>query len=380
MGMSIAARAGLYTASAGDLLLRTLLASAVTAATFPRGLALDGSAEVRRLEFYAELAERRDPESVFVPPPRPVPVQTRPGVGLSDSGGRIELLRFRSPFEPLHPELRSRYLDHPANAIARAQHWRHDGRSRQTLLVIHGFGASPAWFNAAFFSLREFFEDGWDIVLFTLPFHGGRRGPLSPFNGAELFAGGFAHLCEAMLQAICDLRVVLDHLQRRRAPRVGVTGLSLGGYAAALLAEVDDRLDFAIPNAAVASLPQLIDGWFPANIGTALLEWIKRVPRELIARSAALHSPLSYPPKLPRDRLMVIGGRGDRLAPPEQSVLLWEHWGQPALHWYPGSHMLHFSRSDYLEAMRGLMQTPRRPPEPSDSAAPATRRQRRAGM
>ncbi len=355
MEIGLGARAGMSGASVSDLLLRTVLASALTAATLPSGLLLDGSAEARRLEFYAALAEHHDPERVFTPPPSPVPILTRPGSGLDELDGRVELLRFRSPFEPLHPDLRRRYRAHSANALARAQHWRHAGDPRPTLLVIHGFGASPAWFNAAFFSLRDFFADGWDIVMFTLPFHGGRRGPLSPFNGAELFSGGFAQLCEAMLQAICDLRVLLDHLLRRGVPRIGATGLSLGGYATALLAEVDDRLDFAIPNAAVASLPHLIRNWFPVNFGTVLLESFKRLPRELVARSAALHSPLNYPPKLARERLLVIGGRGDRLAPPEQSLMLWEHWGRPELHWFPGGHVLHFSRAEYLGAMRRLM-------------------------
>ena len=32
--------------------------------------------------------------------------------------------------------------------------WRHDSGPRPTLVVVHGFGASPAWFNIAFFALR----------------------------------------------------------------------------------------------------------------------------------------------------------------------------------------------------------------------------------
>ena len=358
--MSLARRGSYTGAVISDYGLRTLLASATTAMMAPAALLTDGHRERRRLEFYAELADLRDTTRVFAPPPNPIPVQVRPGAGLDDLGGRIDLLRFHSPYEPLHPDLRRTYPRYANNATARAQYWRHDDGPRQTLLVIHGFGASPAWFNTAFFSLKQFFASGWDVVLVTLPFHGGRRSRSAPFNGAELFAHGFSHLCEALLQGICDLRVVLDYLGRKGAPRVGVTGLSLGGYMTALLAEVDDRLDFAIPNAAVTSIPRLIDQWFPANLGIRLLEQAKRIPRDLLAASAAVHSPLNYAPRLPRDRLMVIGGRGDRLAPPEQSVLLWEHWERPALHWFPGSHVLHFSRQSYLTAMRELMQSPRR--------------------
>jgi dienelactone hydrolase len=367
------AQASYAGAVVSDYALRTVLASAMTAVMFPGGLALDGAAEARKLEFYADLARPRDADAVFAPPPKPIPVQTLPGAGLSHSGGRVERLRFASPFEPLQPALRRPFLSHTNNRTARAQYWRHDAGPQPTLIVIHGFGASPAAFNARFFSLPEFFRDGWDVVLFTLPFHGGRRSTHSPFNGAELFAYGFAHFCEAMLQAICDLRVLLDYLDRQGAPRVGVTGLSLGGYTTALLAEVDDRLDFAIPNAAVTSIPRLIEQWFPANYGTRLLESVKGVGRDVIAGAAAVHSPLTYAPRLPRERLMVIGGRGDRMAPPEQSELLWEHWGEPEIRWFPGSHILHFGRDVYLTAMRELMSSPR-----SDRAATATARRRPA--
>src|SRR5207302_329608 len=78
---------------------------------------------------------------------------------------------------------------------------------------------------------------------------------------------------------------------------------------------------------------------------------------ELIARSFALHSPLSYPAVVPRARLMIVRGLGDKLAPPEQAAMLWEHWGRPRMHSFAGSHVLHFGRAAYLAEMRKLMAT-----------------------
>ena len=45
----------------------------------------------------------------------------------------------------------------------------------------------------------------------------------------------------------------LDELERRGTPSFGVTGISLGGYTSALLAAIDTRLAFSIPNVPVAS-------------------------------------------------------------------------------------------------------------------------------
>jgi pimeloyl-ACP methyl ester carboxylesterase len=337
-----------------DYALRTALASVMAGAALagaPRALRRD---EVGALAFYAELAEARDAAAVFLPP-EPVRIRSEPGRGPGAPGGRVELLRFRSPYEARNPAARRAYAAHENNTTARAQHWRHASGPRPTLVVVHGFGASPAWFNAAFFSLREVFASGWDVLLYTLPFHGSRRGDLAPVNGLDLFTHGMAHFCEAMIHAIHDLRAFVDHLVAAGVPRVGLTGLSLGGYVTALAAAVDDRLDFAVPNAAVTWVPSLMDSWFPANVTTSVLRTLARLDGDELARALAVHSPLTYDPVLPKERLMVVAGLGDRLAPPSQSLMLWEHWRRPALHWFPGSHVIHAGRGAYREAMRGLM-------------------------
>jgi pimeloyl-ACP methyl ester carboxylesterase len=221
--------------------------------------------------------------------------------------------------------------------------------------VIHGFGASPYVLNSAFFALPWLYGKGYDVLLYLLPFHGPRRDLLSPVNGSGLFAHGPSHFNEAMLQAVHDFRIFLDHLEAGGVTQFGVTGLSLGGYVSALLAAIEPRLRMAIPNAPVTSIPKLIPDYFPANIGVVLASAFHRTPLGLAEEAVAVHSPLNYPRLLPKERLMIIGGRGDRLAPPEQSLLLWEHWDRPRLHWYPGNHLLHVNRAAYLREMRRFM-------------------------
>lgn len=337
-----------------DYALRTGMASVLTGAMLPSALRARKSGERRNLAFYAELAAARDPSRVFRPPP-PTPVRSEPGRGPGVDGGRVELLRMDSAYEALNPSVRSDYARHENNSVARAQHWRHESGPRPTLCVIHGFGASPAWLNTAFFSLKRFFAEGWDVLLYTLPFHGSRRTRSTGLNGVELFSYGMAHFCEALVQAVHDFRAFVDHLERTGAPRIALSGLSLGGYTSALLAAVEPRLDFVVPNSAVTWLPPLLQSWFPANLAATLSRQISGVPADLLADALSVHSPLSYPAVLPKDRLMVVGGLGDRLAPPEQSLMLWEHWGRPALHWFPGSHIIHLGRRTYLDAMRDTL-------------------------
>ena len=77
----------------------------------------------------------------------------------------------------------------------------------------------------------------------------------------------------------------------------------------------------------------------------------RRLSREESSSASAFHSPLNYQPLVPKDRRLIITGLGDRLAPPAQAEVLWEHWDRCALHWFPGNHVLHVSQPDYLRRM-----------------------------
>lgn len=334
---------------AADLVLRTGLATAVAAAALPWAASGAPRRERDRLRFYAGV----DPAEAFAPPPSGVEVSAR---RLRQRNRSVDVLRFESPYRALHPELRDDYARHERNRLAWAQHWRHEDGPRPTLCVLHGFGASPYWLNSAFFALPWFYGQGYDVLLYVTPFHGRRAQPLLPLDGAGLFAHGAAHFNEAMVHAVHDFRIFLDHLEATGVRQIGVTGLSLGGYLTALLATVEPRLAFAIPNAPVVDIVPLARQWLPMNLLIAAAARVYGLDIEQIGASLALHSPLRRPPLLERDRLMVIGGLGDRLAPPEQARLLWEHWDRPRLHWYPGNHALHVNRGAYLKEMRRFIE------------------------
>ena len=353
---AVAGRALVEASAGADVVLRTALSTLLTVPMASWALTADPRRERRLLSFYADLTDAADPERTFPPPSARVRVraQRARGTAFSAPGGRIEVLRFESGFRALHPQMRRAYARHERNRTAWAQHWRHDDGPRPTLCVIHGFMASPFWLNTLFFSLPWFYGHGYDVLLYVMPFHGPRQPPWAPFSGYGFFAGGPAHVNEAMAQAVHDFRAFVDHLEAQGVPRVGVTGLSLGGYTAALLAAVEPRLHLSIPNAPVVAMPDLLGEWFPA--GPIVLAAAPRlVGREQALRGLMCHSPLTYPSLLARERLLVIGGRGDRLAPPHQAEALWRHWGRPKLHWFPGNHIVHINRGAYLREMGRFM-------------------------
>ena len=131
--------------------------------------------------------------------------------------------------------------------------------------------------------------------------------------------------------------------------------MSLGGYTSSLIACADDRLQAVIPNVPVVNPETQFDEWFPANKLVELGRRFGGVSEEAGYAASAYHSPLNYPPLVAKDRRLIITGLGDRLAPPEQAELLWEHWDRCKLHWFPGNHILHVSQPDYLRRMNRFL-------------------------
>ncbi|WP_142386797.1 alpha/beta hydrolase family protein [Mycobacterium hubeiense] len=345
-----------------DIALRTAIASLISTTILPSiaGSVLSRSearAEREYLQFYAELAAKQDPALAFPKPTTPPRVSSRPANPVAEwmANGRVHNLRFQSSFEAVNPALRERCRSYERNNVVHAQHWVHDDGPHPTLCLIHGFMGSAYLFNGLFFSLPWFYRAGYDVLLYTMPFHGRRAEKYSPFSGYGCFAHGFAGFAETMAQAVHDFRSVIDYLEFTGVDRIALTGMSLGGYTAALIASVEDRIQAVIPNVPVVTPDRTVDEWWPANMVVALQSLIANTDRDLANAAGMYHSPLNYRPLVPKDRRLIITGLGDRLAPPQQAELLWEHWDRCAFHWFPGNHILHVSQPDYLRRMTRFM-------------------------
>lgn len=338
-----------------DIGLRTAISSVVGAAVAPTviGTALRPSRSRREREnisFYADLARHKDPALSF-PRPENIPsISSRAANPIAEyiAHGKVHNNSFPSTFEPINPAMRDQWRHYRRNNIVRFQHWRHDDSPRPTLCVIHGFMGSPYLVNGLFFSLPWFYKSGYDVLLYTLPFHGRRAERLSPFSGYGYFAGGMSGFAEAMGQAVYDFRTILNWLHHTGVERTALTGISLGGYTSALVASVDDRLEAVIPNVPLVNPESAFDEWWPASVVVQLARTFGGMSRDESYAGFSYHSPLNYKPLVPKDRRLIITGLGDRLAPPSHAEALWKHWDHCALHWFPGNHVLHVSQPEYL--------------------------------
>lgn len=340
--------------SALEWVARVPLAGAVAMA-MAASLSQPGQAavEFEGLRLYEPLARAGDAELVFAAPPQGIRIEERP-LTPTESGGapiRRSTLRFASPFVPLNPAAAPAFARMRRSAVSHAEHWCHGDRPRSTLIVVHGFGADMPWLNAHALSLAALYHAGHDILFFTFPHHGPRAESFLPFNGYGVFGNGLLHFNEVTLLAIHDLRVFIDHLRARGAERIGVAGISLGGYTAALLASVDARLDYCIPVVPAVSPIDAFMDWQPTGMLLSSLMRSQGVGLTEMRGLVAVHNPLSYSSPMAGERVLIIGGAGDRVTEPHHVQLLHRHWPGSTMHWFAGNHLLHFGRREYLGRM-----------------------------
>jgi hypothetical protein len=276
--------------------------------------------------------------------------------------GRVVAHAFASAYPRWHHDRGDPDADCVANDTIPVHRWMHDEQPRPTVIALHGFTMGRPSVDARVLMAARWFAAGLDVVMITLPFHGARAPATARFSGELFGSWHVGRLNEAVRQSIHDVGVVARWLRRDGARPLGIMGLSLGGYVAALAAELIDDWDFVMPVAPAVCLGSLPWRLFvESRHGRA-----GGLPFSLAELRAAyaVHSPLRRPLRVPRERVLVVAGRGDCIAPPQHAHALWRHWGEPAMHWFSGGHVAPFRRGAIVEvglrhlAALGILRVP----------------------
>jgi pimeloyl-ACP methyl ester carboxylesterase len=289
-------------------------------------------------------------------PSRFFPAPERPAVALAPVGDgplgtRAIDLAWRSEYEPFLPAARELHARVVENHTARARWWT-SGRGRPAIVLLHGWAGGHPWITARAFAVPYWLRHGYDVAAFVLPYHGARApGP----SGALFPSANPLRTNEAFGQAIFDLRALALELRARGASAVGVMGMSLGGYTAALWASISGAPDPGGVDFAVAMIPAVEMArimWRLGEASPARRAAVRAgIDEDLLADAFAVHAPMTRPARLPRERLAVIAGRGDRITPPDHAEALARHWGVEVT-WFPGGHLAPVGRGETRRAVR----------------------------
>lgn len=314
----------------------------------PRSLPEDARERLRQVAQRYDFSNPKV-ESAFFRPPRTPEVTEQSRVPRAGAE-RVLDLSYPSTYRVFDDGYRDAYAEYRENATARARLYAR-GSARPAVICLHGWGGGVFWLEERSFLVSYLLRIGLDVVLFQLPFHADRT-PAQASRSGELFPGQYVvRTNEAFGQSIHDLRALARYLRAHGTPEVGVMGMSLGGYTTALWATLDSDLGFAFPIIPAVSMSALM--WRHGKRSPARRRAEKAgLSQTLLDRVFAIHSPLSRPVALPRERLLIVAGRGDRITPPDQARALWRHWDKPPIHWFPGGHLAQVGRGNAFRAIR----------------------------
>jgi hypothetical protein len=328
MGLGLAARA------AED----ELSMCAIVLTTWPLTVGTRAASIGRELDEALALFEDRgwleDPAGYHrTPPPLEGP---EPG-GLRHREEGFEHLVFESGYEPRPEEPgRERWLSYARNRTAHAWTLRHPGGPRPWMVCLHGIRMGSPRTDLALFQPDYLYRElGLNLLFPVLPIHGPRR--VGPVSGDRILAGDVMDTIHAGAQAMWDARRLVGWLRRAEAaPAVGVLGHSLGGYAAALLAGLEGGTDCVVVGNPAVDPSHL----FWRNALSLATRYLKTAGVTEDRMDAALRvvSPLAFTPFPARERRSIFAGVADRVTPPVEARVLWEHWERPRIAWYRGTH------------------------------------------
>ena len=220
---------------------------------------------------------------------------------------------------------------------------------RPLAILVHGYMLGKLSVEEHVWPLRELDALGFDTLLYVLPFHGRRADPNR--GGRPAFPGLEPRLAsEGFRQAVTDLRELARLFRARGHAKVGLLGMSLGGYTAALTATVDPSLDFLSPIVPLASLADfaLEQGELPEAPEPRALE------HDLMERAYRQVSPVHRTPLIAPERVLVIGAKADRITPISHARRLAAHF-RAELASFHGGHVVQWGRGEAWRKLERLL-------------------------
>jgi len=289
--------------------------------TYERGRVLATESDVWRT--YDDPLLLREPRRFFHadgPVPR---VETR------DETRRVGARVVRFSFPTLHP------LKHPESNRAVGWLYSRDPRA-PIVLVSHGW-AHRSLRGIERMYVRRFLDAGFSVAFVSHPLHFDRT-PAGTYSGELLVSADVVLTVEGFRQAVADLCGTARWLRAAGHPTIGVFGYSLGGYVAGLLAAVRDDWAFVVLGGSGDSLASpILDTALGRNVREDLAA-CGMLERQRVERAWAIISPGRLRPRMPKERILMVAGRYDRIMLPASVRRLHRAWGRPRIEWLNRGH------------------------------------------
>ncbi|MET0386860.1 MAG: hypothetical protein ABW321_12915 [Polyangiales bacterium] len=337
---------------------------------------LDHDARIHALEVIASFygrAEFETRENALLPRPEPIAPQIVRARRFGTRGEVVDL-QWPSLFEPLwsrqaladhlaalparelealnlpasgvqlfdrSADLREKYLRAQGNRTAHARWFRHDGAPRPCVVLIHGYMGGSFALEQRLWPVKRLFRSGFDVVMTVLPLHGPRRAEARGYRPPAFPSSDVRFTIEGFRQLVFDHRAIFDYLHSAGIVRLGVMGMSLGGYSAALLSTLEESLRFGVLVVPLAAIEDFVH----SNGRTVGAPTQQLAQHAALARAHSAISPYTRPALVPGERMVVVAGEADLVTGLEHARKLSGHFGAE-LSLFHGGHLLHAGREE----------------------------------
>ncbi len=271
----------------------------------------------------------------------------------------LKLLRANSRWSQYAVEFPSGHpLGYEVSDVAYGEYFQPAGVGRAPLVIlVHGWGergAVPCQLMAP--SLAK---NGIACVILYLVFHPRRMPEAMKQRAPDLTPDEWY---EGYRASVVEIRQVVDWATTRPeldATRVGVVGVSMGGFISAIAMGVDERLGagvFIISGGNSAKMTwesrrpvverrclcseeecyQVRREAFPQYVAEVLRRGLDSVSPP---KRCFLTDPLTYAPFLRQRPILMINALWDEAIPKGATIDFWSACGQPPIMWLPGTHI-----------------------------------------
>jgi dienelactone hydrolase len=180
-------------------------------------------------------------------------------------------------------------------------------------------------------------QNGIGGLFVYMPYYGPRRAPGSK---VRLVSPDINHSLDAIRQTVLDLRCATAWMAGRPeidGKRLGIMGISLGSFMAALTAEMEPRLSRV---AVLLGGGGFVDAYYDDPRAAPLRKMWEAIggTKERVAKVLAPVDPLTCAANLKDRKVLMLAAKRDQIVPPRMAVALWEATGRQQIVWFDAGH------------------------------------------
>jgi len=254
----------------------------------------------------------------------------------------------------------------PENLTVHAEYFRPAGEGPfPSAVVLHILDGR---FYVARLLANALAQNGVAALFVKLPYYGERR----PAAGLDPDDVTLDDVKDGLVQAVRDVRRGAAWLRGRpevQEGHAGITGVSLGGFVAAMAAGADGRFDRCALVLTGGSIAETVFGGSRDTRRLAAELKKRGIDKERLKKELAPFEPLAWAHRIDAGGVLMINCRDDEVVPAATARALWKRIGEPEILWYDGGHYALKNRVFEVvgRVVRHLRESPPRPaPENGD--------------